>query len=111
MRGWLRVASSSSSTCEYSAPCQQSGCCASDFYRSSEQIACDFYGSSYRSLVCDDSHRMREALAPLVEALLLVDRGIYLTEQLNLQGPDPLSEGTEEGAAETVRLQPIYGPY
>ena len=32
---------------------------------------------------------MREALAPLVEAVLLVDRGIFLTEKLGLQGPDP----------------------
>ena len=41
-------------------------------------------------------HLMREALAPLVEAVLLVDRALYLTQQLG------------EGAV--VRLFPVFDP-
>ena len=41
-------------------------------------------------------HLMREALAPLVEAVLLVDRALFLTQQLG------------EGAV--VRLFPVFDP-
>ena len=51
---------------------------------------------------------MREALAPLVEAILLVDRAISLAERM--QPPPLMGQGQGQQAAGVVRLFPLFDP-
>lgn len=63
---------------------------------------------------------MREALAPLIEAVLLVDRAIYLTERINAATRKPSPGLEREGDADDggrqkvpesiVRLFPLFDP-
>lgn len=55
---------------------------------------------------------MREALAPLVEAVLLVDRAVYLSERINgaRRTPSAGLERDDKNPEGVVRLFPLFDP-